>query len=171
LQATPPSCIAGFRAKAVHGAKWRNGVEWSLRCACGSGSGAVLAYPLSSLDATFRGEEFWVSPMRLRCEQCSKVTEIIDTARHGYDAQLAAISGRKHGGGYRGSGDPTAVHCPRCGAVNCSVRARFSHPHLDLFEDEPQLRPRAQEFFDVFTLRAKCCGCGEDWKVTSFELA
>lgn len=46
-----------------------------------------------------------------------------------------------------------------------------AHPHFDLIEDEPELEPRAQEYFDAFDCRGKCTGCGDEYSLANFELA
>jgi hypothetical protein len=47
----------------------------------------------------------------------------------------------------------------------------LSHSHFDLVEDELELEPRAQEYFDSFDCHGTCAGCGKDSSLANFELA
>ena len=168
---TPPRCLHDLRASAVGSPKeddeW---VTWAIGCACGSKKGAVLGYPLRDYNPKYTGGAF-VSPLAFRCADCGRVAEIIDTGIHGYDGENDAMAGKINKTTYRGEGERTASRCPDCGERTYTVTISVSYPDFDIIEDEPELKPRAQDFFMAFDCRGHCPACGRKWGTGDFELA
>lgn len=171
VRSIPPGCLAGVEAEPSHSAEQAEKTGWSLRCTCGSQAGRVLGYPIRKLNTAYGGDEMFVSPIAFRCAACGRVAELLDTAQHGYDAECAKRFGGKVFPGFRGEGERDGSACPECGADAHRVRAEFYFAHFDLIEDEPDLAPVAQEFFDAFGCFGSCDACGHNWLIASFELA
>jgi hypothetical protein len=120
----------------------------------------------------YDGAPLFVSPLGFRCSSCSKTTEIIDTKQHGYNSEIGKLEGeRSYDSNYRGSGKRQPIPCPECGATEFSLKVFCAHPYFDLIEDEPDLAPRAQDYFDAFDCRGACASCGKESSLANFELA
>jgi hypothetical protein len=168
VQSTPPSCLSGFRVTPAHAGPWNDWAAWALTCACGSSRGKLLGHPFNN----GRGNEsLFVSPLAFQCSSCGKTTEIIDTKRHGYNAEIDKMEGKSYDFNARGTGERQAVPCPSCGGLDFSLTALCAHSHFELIEDQPELEPLAQEFFDSFICRGKCGSCGKESNLAGFELA
>ncbi len=157
LQTTPPACLDGFGATPADPPfEWDDRIRsvWQLACACGSEQGQLLGYGPHGTAGSL------ISPIGFGCSACGKVTEIIDTARHGYHADVAKREGSTGSAKYRGEGARTAWHCPQCSgqALRVTVAFIFWEAALDLAEDEPDWP--LQGFFNVFLLFARCADCG-----------
>jgi hypothetical protein len=184
----PPRCIAGFRAQPVEmpnvtfdghasppqldteapgvrieGCEHTNPVFW-LFCSCGCNSHFVLGHYWRNPD--YRNELVFLSPLALRCSACGKITELFDTAIHGYDAESGGISAC-----CRGEGERTEFACETCGPQQLQVFARFEYPDDLLGPDSEQYRGREQDLFSWFSLLGKCLRCGRLVEVTDFECA
>jgi hypothetical protein len=182
----PPRCIAGFIAKPVtlaaftldghapassvdvpgvviEGPELLNTV-FLLACACGGEQHYVLGYHWRNPD--FHNELVFLSPLTLRCASCGKVTELIDTDRHGYDAEIGAIVATARAEGKRGE-----YRCDRCGVEPFQVCARFEYSD-DLFDrDFKEFRGREQDLFSWFSAVGKCRGCSRLLSIADFECA
>ena len=169
LLTTPPRCLAGFRAEPAtltgvafdgHGSD-RNKV-YRLSCPCGHDRFRVLGHFLRS----DRGTDLFVSPLALECAACGKVTELIDTDRHGYDAELG------HGSAtLRGDGPRTHYPCDKCGVRPMTAYARFEHSGEELADSFIEEFPNTQEYFSWFSLVGTCEGCQRMLRVADFECA
>ncbi len=171
VRTIPPRCLEGFVVEAASDPTKAEIVEWALACQCGGCHGEVLGYSLRKLNKKYKGDELLVSPIAFRCGSCGRTIEMIDTAQHGCDAECAKRFGGKVFPGYRGEGERDGSACPECGADVHRVRAEFYFAHFDLIDDEPDLEPVAQEFFDAFGCSGICEACGHEWLIASFELA
>ncbi len=171
VQQHPPSCLSGFCVSRSHAEPWSNWAGWSLTCSCGATKGKLLGHPLKECNPEYDGAPLFVSPLAFLCSSCGKTTEIIDTKQHGYNSEIGKAEGQSWDSNYRGSGERQSVPCPECGASEFSITAFCAHPHFDLIEDEPELEPRAQEYFDSFDCRGKCAACGKESSLANFELA
>jgi hypothetical protein len=184
----PPRCIAGFRAQPVRmpgvvfdghasvsdsnacvagvrieGSSHVNPIFW-LYCTCGCDSHFVLGYYWRNPD--YHNELVFVGPLALRCGTCGKVTELFDSAVHGYDAETGGMSAS-----YRGEGERAQFVCHRCGPRQVQVFARFEYPD-DLFEpSSKEFRGREQDLFSWFSLVGKCEQCGRLMEVADCECA
>jgi hypothetical protein len=167
VQSTVPTCLKEFWVTSAPEREFDNWVGWSLGCQCGDDVGRVLGYPLSKIDPEqTRESECYVSPLAFQCSSCNKTTELFDTKLHGFDAEVGGI--HVH---YHATGDRTAIPCPHCGATKFSVTAFFLHSHFDLFEDQPELEPRTQNFFGWFDCCGLCESCGKETSLANFETA
>lgn len=171
VRQTPPRCLSGFVVESASDPDKAEIVDWALACRCGGRLGRVLGYSLRALNTEYKGDEFLVSPIAFRCDSCDRTTELIDTALHGYDAECATRFGGKVYPGYRGEGEREGAVCPKCAAVSYRVSSKFFFAHFDLIDDEPDLEPVAQDFFDAFGCFGLCNACGHEWLIASFELA
>lgn len=171
VRTVPPSCLCELTATPSHSEQWSSRATWTLACACGNTEGAVLGYPLDEItdDPSLKGQ--FVGPLAFRCASCDQVTEMFDSALHGYDAEISKGSPLSHSVGYRGDGPRLAAKCPQCAATKCAVTCDFTHSHFDHIEDESDLLEVAQDYFDGFGCKATCAGCGHEWWVAGFELA
>ena len=171
VQNNPPTCLSGFRATSSHAEPWNDWAGWSLACSCGATKGKLLGHSLTDCDPEYAGPPLFVSPLAFLCSSCGKTTEIIDTKQHGYNSEIGKAEGESLDSNYRGTGQRQSVPCPECAGTEFSITVLCAHPHFDLIEDEPELEPRAQEYFDAFDCRGKCASCGKESSLANFELA
>jgi hypothetical protein len=171
VQVTPPTCLRNVTAAPVHPNPWNDWTAWSLACSCGERRGKVLGYSLADYKRSYKGPELFISPLAFRCGACDKRAEILDTKKHGYNAEIRKRSGGSGDASYRGTGERKVFACPRCGASDFFVTVHFSYPHFDLMEDEPALEPHAQDFFHALDCRGACVACGNELSLANFETA
>jgi len=132
----------------------------------------LLGYPLSELNPDYEAEPLFMSPLNFRCSSCGAKTQIIDTKEHGYNSEIARLEGEQSfDSNYRGSGQPQEALCPQCEGSEFSITVKCLHSHFDLIEDEPDLEPRVQDFFDGFECFGTCSSCGEMTSFAGCELA
>ncbi len=163
-----PTCLEGFQAERIplEDDTWDDRVEWKIGCSCGSKSGKILGYPLGDLNADYDGPVLFVSPLAFQCSSCDRVTEIIDTDKHGYDGECG------HGAvTIRGEGKRAIFSCQSCNAMDFLVTTCFQHSQFDIIEDEPELESVAQNYFDWFECTGVCTNCGEKQDFGDYELA
>ncbi|MBI1248263.1 hypothetical protein GC197_10555 [bacterium] len=163
-----PACLGGFETKRVPLADdtWDGRVEWKIACPCGSDSGKILGYSLAGLQPSYDGPTVFVTPLAFQCSACEQVIEIIDTDKHGYDGELG------HGAAtIRGEGARTTFACQSCQHTTFRLVTCFQHSQFDIIEDEPELEPVAQNYFDWFECQASCMNCGTEQSVGDYELA
>src|SRR5579883_1993364 len=148
----PPRCIAGFTARPVelpgvefdgHPSMSRLNFEpppgvtidapehstplFALSCRCGNGRHYVHGYRWTN--PTCHTVVF-LSPLVLECAACGKMTDLLDTDVHGYDAELG------HGTATaRARGTPVVFECPTCGRLPLETVVRFEYPD-DLFDGD-----------------------------------
>lgn len=186
----PPRCIAGFTARVAHlpGVAFDGHVSMSqlsnidvppgvtidapehispvfaLSCQCGCGRQYVHCYRWSNPDCD--NAIVFLSPLVLECAACGKMTELLDTNLHGYDAELGHRIATA-----RARGQHVVYQCPECGRQPLEAFVRFEYPD-DLFDgDFPEFAGREQELFTWFNLVGKCPKCSQLLAVTDFECA
>jgi hypothetical protein len=97
-----------------------------------------------------------------------RTTELIDTAEHGYDAELGAIVTTIRG---PGKTNRTPYACDRCGVRPTPAHARFEHSAEILEDSTGVFTGYEHNLFTWFTLVAECDGCGRTPHVVDFETA
>jgi hypothetical protein len=127
-----------------------------------------LGYPLRHYNPQYHGQECFLSPLGFECIGCGKITEIIDTAIHGYHSEVAKLEGGTGSAKLRGKGARLAFACPKCTSNVLEVTVEFVYwdAAFDLFVDEPELP--CQEFFNVFLSYGRCAACGKSFELTDF---
>jgi len=130
---------------------------FSIMCKCDANRFRVIGYAHS--DAGL------LCPHQLECRSCGAVEIIFDVREHGYDAEF-------NNGCYSmiGSGDPSAHPCG-CGGAEFEVVVALSYqiePVEDLGEEAVA---HIQDFFDGYSLEARCTACGTNESVSSYECA
>ena len=169
----PPSCLSGLEPWLVVHADgaWNGQTEWGIQCACGGEVGEVLGYSLADLNPRYEGPLLFVTPLAFQCCRCERVTEIIDTDRHGYDGENKQKFGGVGAATYRGEGERKTFNCGECGKTHFTVTAGFQYSDFDHVEDEPDLEPVAQDYFDWFVSTGVCAACGKSQCIGDYELA
>jgi hypothetical protein len=166
IRANPPSCLKEFNLLPGElPESWDDKFKtiYQLECQCGNKTGKILGYPLRDYNPDYKGDEF-ITPIAFQCDQCTTVTEIIDTAVHGYHSEIAKIEGGIGATKFRGSGLRSAFACPECSEIAFQTTVGFIYWNFDLIYDEPELP--AQEFFNVFLMYGHCQNCGKTSQVT-----
>src|ERR671934_683040 len=128
LRNPPPACVRGFRLTPAELPEyWDDNCKsvWQLACTCGEEQGAILGYSLKDYNPDYAGPEVFISPLAFECVSCGKITEIIDTDRHGYHSQVAKLEGGVGSVQYRGQGPRARFACPACGVTRFSVTVGF----------------------------------------------
>ena len=169
LRRTPPRCLAGFKVESAappgvafdgHGSDLNK--VYKLACECGHDHFRALGHRLKN----DRGDDIFVSPLALDCAGCGKVTELIDTDEHGYDAEL------RHGGAtIRGKGLRGPYACNECGVRPMTAYARFEHSGEELADSFIERFPNSEDYFSSFSLVGTCEGCNRMLNVADFECA
>jgi hypothetical protein len=112
----------------------------------------------------YTGPEAFVSPLAFVCARCDRITEIIDTDRHGYHGEMdcAAV--------YRGEGPRQPFCCPVCGKQWFSLVVTFVYwdATFDLTTDEPEIP--LEDYFNGFQAHGTCVGCGRVSLIAGFDL-
>jgi hypothetical protein len=136
-----------------------------LSCMCGSDKHYVFAHPWTNPE---QPDQFlFLSPLVLQCVGCKKLSELIDTAVHGYDAELGNGSATM-----RGEGKREEVECGGCDLHKVlQVFVRFEYPDDLLTEDVKEYEGRQQDLFTWFSLVAQCAKCGSLLPVADYECA
>jgi hypothetical protein len=185
----PPRCIAGFTALPTQLPKVEfdghvsrsqlkfevpSGVTieapehinpvFTLSCKCGSGRHYVHGYRWTNPD--FHNVIVFLSPLVLECVACGKMTDLLDTDIHGYDAELGLVTAT-----VRAEGDRVVFECPTCGPQPLDAFVRLEYPD-DLFSvDFPEFTGREQDLFTWFSLIGRCQQCFQMLAVADFECA
>jgi hypothetical protein len=147
----------------IEGAEHVNPVFWLL-CPCGCDSHSILGHYWRNPDCY--SVLVFVSPLALVCSACGKVTELFDSDKHGYDAEIGAVPTN-----YRGTGKRSQFACKRCGPRAFQVFARFEYPDDLLVRSADDFRGREQDLFHWFSVVGKCSACGRFTEITDFECA
>jgi len=165
LRERPPKCIASFRRKLIERSLGTFDVTlaYSLACECGSDSGVLLGYPLSSLSPDYDGEMF-VGPLTFRCRGCDSSVIVIDTNTDGYHGMMDSAAT------YRGSGDSSAFACLSCGSdvLRPFVAFGYGDAVFDLDEDEPGID--YENYFMGFAAYGQCASCNTESEVMVCDL-
>jgi hypothetical protein len=137
---------------------------FALACTCGGRRHYVHGYRW--INADFHNAVVFLSPLVLECAACGKMTDLLDSDAHGYDAELGHGSASA-----RAEGDRVVFECPKCGRQPFEAFARFEYPD-DLFDgDFPEFAGREQDLFTWFSLVGRCAQCSELLPVADFECA
>jgi hypothetical protein len=137
---------------------------FALSCHCHSKHHLVHCYRWVNED--FNNAVVTLSPLALECAACKKVTELLDTDIHGYDAELG------HGSTtVRAEGDLIVYECANCGQQALEAFVRFEYPDDLLDGSFSDLIGREQDLFSWFTLVGKCRTCSNMLTVADFECA
>lgn len=171
VRTTPPGCLAGLSAEPAHDQHRAEFIGWSIACKCGGRSLELLGHPMSDIDPGTAYPQGFLSPLAVRCGGCGATTELFDSSQHGYDAEFGKRNGHFIDTNRRGSGERRAATCPACQGTLHRITATLGFSHFDHVDDEPELAPVAQDFFDSFCCLLRCDGCGNEWSIPGFELA
>jgi len=160
LQGAKPRCIENLRIKpAVLPEPWDDNfsLTYALACSCGHEPGRILGHPLKGLIPDVEDVEM-VSPFFFECVACAKVSDILDTQVHGYNAEIGAREEEAYESvKLMGEGDPKPFACPSCRNDQFKVIVSFVFWDFDILEDEPDWP--GQDFFNVFVLYGCCKHC------------
>lgn len=162
----PPTCIAGFRVQQWGPPEegfWCPTAFW-LKCRCGSEMGRILGHPLGDYHPTCAHPAQFVSPLGFKCPRCQKITEVIDTDRHGYHGMLGDSAV------IRGRGRRRTFRCPTCNREELSLIVTFVYSEgvFDALRGEPV--KKIKDYFSAFQAHAFCGDCCEWPFVAGFDL-
>jgi hypothetical protein len=132
-----------------------------VRCPCGERSCYLLGYFWEGEGPT--PANIFVSPLALECPACGRVSELIDTRRHGFEGEQGCDCNMT------GEGPRARFPCPRCGEAPFAVVPGFDYDGHDYDPLDPDARP--EDFFGCFLLYGECGRCGQVVSVTGFECA
>lgn len=162
----PPGCGRGFsltEAKLPESFDVTLCTGYALSCQCGNNEGWILGYPLEE------GAPDFVTPLGFQCASCDAVTEILDTAIHGYHAEVAKFEGGPGSCKIRGEGPRTRFPCPKCSQERFTVTVGFLYWDYEIcyFEVEDLAEGKEgngilehpQDFFNEFVIYAECLNC------------
>jgi hypothetical protein len=127
---------------------------FAVGCPCGKREVYAVGYHTK----TMYGQAIFVSPLSLECLACGRLSELIDTRKHGYNGEQGGDCN------IAGEGCRGRFPCPRCGEVPMVLMPGFSFQG-DYFEPNNRgpkdfFGRRPQDFFGVFWLYGQCCRCG-----------
>jgi len=170
LQTSAPSCLESFKITSAHLPEPFDDNPcslWQVSCRCGNSRGQLLGYPLKDYNHEYAGPECFLSPIAFGCDACKAVTEILDTDRHGYHAEVARREGGEIGSvKLRGKGPRQPFSCPSCGGQVFGVTVGFVFWYPDELAEE--FEDSWEELFSVFLCHCKCSDCGQMSQPTDF---
>lgn len=168
LQTTTPSCLRNFNATPSQLPVPFDDNPcsiWQVACPCGGTKARFFGYPLKDYNPEYDGPECFISPLALECDACKTVTELLDTDRHGYHAEVARRDGGIGSVKRRGKGPRRAFACSGCKKDHFEVIVGFVFWYPDeLIEFDGEW----EELFNVFLCHCKCTGCGQTSQPTNF---
>jgi hypothetical protein len=169
VRITPPSCLSGFLC--AHGTlpkPWDDNPRsvWQVTCSCGSTTGRLLGYPLREIRRDYDGPECFLSPLAFECGRCGTTTELLDTDKHGFHAEVARIEGGVGSSKLRGDGPRQAYSCPSCGGQDFDITVGFVFWDVDELAEE--FDSDWENLFNVFLCYSRCAGCGQLSQPTDF---
>ncbi|MEM7312178.1 MAG: hypothetical protein AAF497_03405 [Planctomycetota bacterium] len=95
------------------------------------------------------------------------MTELLDTDKHGYHADIDIRAGTSDGSTkYRGSGEKLAYGCPKCGQYLFGFDLVFDY--WDVGELAEEFDGRWEDLFNGFACQASCSECGHISDPTEF---
>jgi hypothetical protein len=114
------------------------------------------------------GDHEFIGPLGFKCASCGKITELLDTDRHGYHAEIAEIEGGVGSTKVCGKGRRKAYSCSECAAEEFAVTVAFLfwEGTMEVFLDEPDWA--FEEFFNEFLCYCRCVACGHTSEPTEF---
>jgi hypothetical protein len=147
----PPRCITGLGPVPLRQAPPGLQVPpyaayFAVGCPCAQREVYAVGYHTK----TRYGEDIFVSPLALECPACGRVSELIDTRKHGYAGEQGGDCNMAEEGRWG------RFPCPRCGEVPMALMPGFSFQNRDF--DPANRRP--QDFFGAFWLEGQCGQCG-----------
>lgn len=167
---TPARCLSGFLVEldptlASEGWDTLDVARFLLTCHCGHASFHILGH--NAISQSYPDTPIFVAPIVLDCPKCRRRTQLFDTRCDGYDAQCGGPTT-----GMTGTGTPDHFVCPNCGHREFVPRVSLNYSLDDEeMDDWDELASRPQDFFDWFSLSAKCSKCGVSSDVTDYECA
>lgn len=166
MRSRPPRCLAALdAAPTAPPESWDfcDLTTWALSCRCGERMGGLLGHPLKRYNAAYSGAAF-VGPLAFECSKCATVGELLDSARHGYHAEVGSSACHISGVGLR-----ERFSCP-CGGRRFAVVATFFfwEAAIDLIEEEPDRLPSAENCFNEFQAHGRCTACDRVSRFTDF---
>jgi hypothetical protein len=170
LRTSAPSCLQGFKAtpsQLPEPFDENPYSVWRIACHCGGTNGRFLGYPLKDFNPEDDGPECFLSPLAFECASCNAVTELLDTDRHGYHAEVARRQGDEGGSAkLRGTGPRQSFTCPACGGKLFGIQVGFVFWYPDELAEE--FDDAWEELFSIFLCHCKCVGCGQTSQPTEF---
>jgi hypothetical protein len=170
LRATAPSCLEGCRLCTGRLSKPFDNNPcsvWTIGCNCGGSTGRLLGYSLKDYNKDYVGPECFLSPLAFECNECNKVTEILDTNLHGYHSDVARRSGDDIGSAkLRGEGPRQSFTCTGCKGSLFSITVAFVFWHTDELAEE--FEECWEDQFSVFLCECRCVSCGRISRPTNF---
>lgn len=170
LLRTPPTCLSAFNAAPSE--VWESFDDspqsaWRIRCQCGGEKGRLLGYTLSDYDTEYRGPVCFLSPLAFECVTCNAISELLDTDRHGYHAELSRLEGDGQGSSkLRGTGPRQTLGCPSCSSDTFRVKVGFVYWHPDELAEE--FDEAWEDLFSVFLCQCICASCNHTFNPTDF---
>ena len=169
IRTTPPRCLDGFIVRlspplgiAFDGHGEPLNKVYHLACNCQADLHKVLGH----YETNDYGDRIFVSPLALECVACGAVTELFDSAVHGYDPEVCG-----HSTTIRGAGARQHFACDRCGIKPLRVHARFEHSSEVLEDSTGEFTGNEPNLFTWFTLVGDCTGCRRMLTIADFECA
>jgi hypothetical protein len=170
LRTTVPSCLSSFKVTPTQLPEQFDDNPcsiWQIACRCGSSEGRFLGYPLKDYNTEYNGPVCFLSPLAFECAACKAVTELLDTDRHGYHAEVARRQGDKTGSAkLRGGGPRQSFICPSCSGELFGVTVGFVFWYPDELAEE--FDGEWEALYSVFLCHCKCAGCGQVSQPTDF---
>jgi len=170
LRTTAPSCLRGFKvtpAQLPEPFDDNPCSVWQVACRCSSTNGRFLGSPLKDYNTEYDGSECFLSPSAFECAACKTVTELLDTDRHGYHAEIARREGDEGGSAkLRGEGPRNMFACPGCSGKLFGVTVGFVFWNPDELAEE--FNSEWEDLYSVFLCHCKCAGCGQTSQPTDF---
>lgn len=183
----PPRCIAGFHTLPVTlpGVRFDGHCPSSdsdepvtvaeaentdsiflLTCTCGHNKHFVRGYHWRNPDYRGGTTTIFISPLDLQCAACDRITDLLDTDLHGYDAEVGGIPTNG-----RGLGDFGEFQCRKCGRQPFEVFVRFENFNDVFNEGNGAFSGREQDLFSWFSAVGKCRNCSQLVQIADFECA
>jgi hypothetical protein len=170
LRTIAPLCLRGFNATPAQLPEPFDDNPcsvWQVACHCGNTQGRFLGYPLRDYIPEYDGPECFLSPLAFECASCRAVTELLDTDRHGYHAEVDRREGyEERSAKLRGDGPRKAFPCPDCGGQVFEVTVGFVFWYPDELAEE--FDDHWEDLFSVFLCHCKCVGCARTSQPTDF---
>lgn len=188
LSKHPPRCIAGFVAEPIRvtseslghpsqkelanpGSELLVPLEspeyicpaFALSCKCGNREFRIKCFSWFSPEFN---EVVVLSPIELKCVSCGRMSEVIDTDKHGYDPEVCGDSAT-----YRAIGERIFFSCVGCKSQVFRILVQFEQAVDVLTSSEIDASIRIEDRFTWFTLFGACADCAIACRVADFERA
>lgn len=171
IRTVPPRCLSDLKPTFFsYEYEGYHNVRWALACQCGCARGKVLGRWMNFSQNQDPRFNHFGAPHAFVCAACDRTAEFFDKRYHGYDAEIMPDQTNRFVEDPP-AGPRQAFQCPKCAANEGAVVAAFSQSHFDAIDDQPDRRPRVQDFFDSMGIRFTCASCQNEANVTGYELA